>query len=242
MFWYLFYGLFFLFPYVRRIMHSMIPVAGMQLIRTIADYRYTENGDPKHHLGKSFSVSISQTRRAIYWSVPTWEAIVGEVKSEPLDRSRWPEPDLAQQLIDAYFTTDNLILPLLNRKIFQRNYNKGLWRTNDGFGKVCLLIFANAAKSVDDPRCYWYSGDQRSETEAFKNAELYRHSAGWRWVEAVAKTGRRWLSVPSLEDLQAFVVSKAKVCVTGEFQIDPRPALSSSPFFVSVAWCCPPYG
>ena len=207
----------------------------MQLIRTIADYRYTEGGDAKQQLSKFFSVNISQNRRAIYWSVPTWEAIVSEIKTEPLDRSRWPEPDLAQQLIDAYFTTDNLILPLLNRKMFQRDYDRGVWRTNDGFGKVCLLIFANAAKSVDDPRCYWYSGDQRSEREAFKNPELYRHSAGWRWVEAVAKMGRSWLSVPSLEDLQSFVVSRVGGCDSPKHLMYLAFAFSSSPTSVSEA-------
>jgi hypothetical protein len=195
------------------VMHTMNHVAGIQLIRTIADYRYPEGGDAKQQFGKILAVNISQNRRATYWAVPTWEAIVSEVKTEPLDRSRWPDPDLAQSLIDAYFATDNLILPLLNRKIFQRDFDRGVWRTKDAFAKVCLMIFANAAKSVDDPRCYWYSGDLRSESEAYKNPELYKHSAGWRWIEAVMKTGKSWLSVPSLEDLQTFVVSSPVSCL-----------------------------
>lgn len=182
-------------------------VAGIQLLRTIVDYQSAEGSDTPQQSGKKFAVNISQSRRAAYWAIPMWEAVVSETKTEPLDLSRWPEPDLAQQLIDAYFATDNLILPLLNRVMLQKAYDTGVWKSNHRFAKVCLLVFANAAKSVDDPRVYWYSGDPRNEREAYKNPDLYKHSAGWRWVQTVMQTGRSWLSVTALEDLQCFVVS-----------------------------------
>jgi hypothetical protein len=189
----------------------MTIVAGMQLLRTVVDYRYAaeDGGDATHQqAGKVFAVNISQNRRTAYWAIPMWEAVVSEAKTEPLDLTRWPEPDLAQRLIDAYFETDNLVLPLLNRVLFQKTFDRGVWKTNHRFAKVCLMLFASAAKSVDDPRVYWYAGEPTKEKEAFKNPELYKHSAGWRWVEPVIKAGKSWLSVTSLEDLQIFVVSR----------------------------------
>lgn len=180
-------------------------------MRTIVDYQTGDASASPQQSGKKFAVNISQSRRSAYWAIPMWEAVVSETKTEPLDLSRWPEPDIAQQLIDAYFTTDNLILPLLNRVLFQKAYDTGLWKSNHRFAKVCLLVFANAAKSIDDPRVYWYSGDPQNESEAYKNPDLYKHSAGWRWVQAVMKTGKSWLSVVALEDLQCFVVSQSRL-------------------------------
>lgn len=172
-----------------------------------------------------------------------WEAVVSETKTEPLDLSRWPEPDIAQQLIDAYFTTDNLILPLLNRVLFQKAYDTGLWKSNHRFAKVCLLVFANAAKSIDDPRVYWYSGDPQNEREAYKNPDLYKHSAGWRWVQAVMKTGKSWLSVVALEDLQCFVVSQRRL---GWSKISPRWQLFANFCFrsavISTVWTVGGFG
>ncbi|KAJ9092550.1 hypothetical protein QFC21_006781 [Naganishia friedmannii] len=183
--------------------------SGMQLLRTVVDYRYAaeDGGDDatQQQAGKVFAVNISQNRRTAYWAIPMWEAVVSESKTEPLDLTRWPEPDLAQRLIDAYFETDNLVLPLLNRVLFQKAFDRGVWKTNHRFAKVCLMLFASAAKSVDDPRVYWYAGEPTKEKEAYKNPELYKHSAGWRWVEPVLKAGKSWLSVTSLEDLQIFV-------------------------------------
>ncbi|KAJ9112249.1 hypothetical protein QFC22_006333 [Naganishia vaughanmartiniae] len=184
----------------------------MQLLRTVVDYRYAaeDGGDAtQQQSGKVFAVNISQNRRTAYWAIPMWEAVVSEAKTEPLDLSRWPAPDLAQRLIDAYFETDNLVLPLLNRVLFQESFDRGVWKTNHRFAKVCLMLFASAARSIDDPRVYWYAGEPNKEKEAFKNSELYKHSAGWRWVEPVLKAGKSWLSVTSLEDLQVFVLLSA---------------------------------
>lgn len=179
--------------------------SGVQLLRTVMDYKFASAEDSAAR--QSMVASAHSSRRPEYWSLPKWEAEVSQGATEPLDLSLWPEPDLCEKLIDAYFSTDNLVLPLLSRTILMRDYNAGRWRTDRLFAKVCLMVFANAARFVDDPRCYWYADDEPKAREAMlSNPEVYRHSAGWKWCEMVIKMGKSFLVVAVLEDLQVYVL------------------------------------
>lgn len=179
--------------------------SGVQLLRTVMDYKFASAEDSAAR--QSMVASAHSSRRPEYWSLPKWEAEVSQGATEPLDLSLWPEPDLCEKLIDAYFSTDNLVLPLLSRTLLMRDYHAGRWRTDRLFAKVCLMVFANAARFVDDPRCYWYADDESKAREAMlSNPEVYRHSAGWKWCEMVIKMGKSFLVVAVLEDLQVYVL------------------------------------
>lgn len=170
------------------------------------DYKFASAEDS---VQRQFMVtSAHSSRRPEYWSLPKWEAEVSQGVSEPLDLSQWPDADLCQRLIDIYFETDNLTMPLLNKIIFRRDYDAGRWKSDRLFAKVCLMVFANAARFVDDPRAWWYADDEAKAREAMlSNPEVYRHSAGWKWCEMVINMGKSFLVVAVLEDLQIYVVS-----------------------------------
>jgi len=165
------------------------------------DYKAAMAGEPAR--------AAVDSRRLRYWALPIWEATTSQHNNQAVDLSRWPNPELAQVLIEAYFEHDNITLPLLNRIIFQKDYNSGRWRKDTDFAKVCLLVFAVASRHVDHPDVYWHAGDEAAGRAARADMEMYRHSAGWRWMEAVVKTGKSILKPATLEDLQVLTVSTA---------------------------------
>lgn len=152
-------------------------------------------------------VSIGpDTRRLQFWALPIWEATVSQHSLKQVDLSRWPEPLLAQALIDAYFDHDNLTLPLLNRIIFQKDYDAQRWTRDDSFAKVCFTLFAVAARHIDHPQVYWHAQDEAAARAAMGDIDMYRHSAGWRWMEVVVKMGKSFLKPATLEELQVLNV------------------------------------
>lgn len=153
------------------------------------------------------------SRRKEFWSLPVWEASIANTEVNRIDLSQWPKAPLDQQLIDSYFEHDNLALPLLNRKLFQRDYDKGRFKEDRGYARSCLLVFANAAKMFDDPAVFWYANDKQKEQEAMQNMDIYRHSAGWRWLSLAMRGGSSILAPVFLEDLQCCVVSCARAFV-----------------------------
>jgi hypothetical protein len=70
-----------------------------------------------------------------------------------------------------------------------------------------LLLFAVGSRHIEHPDVYWHAGDEAAGRAAMADMEMYRHSAGWRWMEAVVKTGKSFLKPATLEDLQIVTVS-----------------------------------
>jgi hypothetical protein len=141
-------------------------------------------------------VSIGpDTRRLHFWALPIWEATV------------------SQHNIDAYFDNDNLTLPLLNRLIFQKDYDNQRWTRDDSFAKVCFTLFAVAARHIDHPQVYWHAQDEAAARAAMVDIDMYRHSAGWRWMEVVVKMGKSFLKPATLEELQVFNVGSPSLSV-----------------------------
>ena len=64
----------------------------------------------------------------------------------------FPPPDLLSKLVDAYFTHLNIYLPLLHRPSFEKCLREGLHLIQVTFGAIVLLVCANGARWVDDPR------------------------------------------------------------------------------------------
>lgn len=164
-------------------------------------YQSTDEGDTM------LPADLQQTHRPEFWAVPFWEASINFGRTAPLDMRQWPPADLCQTLIDAYFEQENTVLPLFNRKFFQRDYDSGRYQHDVLFAKVCLMLFANASRLVDDRRVLWWADDEAKHNESMATDPAYKHSAGWRWLAITLGMGKSFLAVPVLEDLQAYAVS-----------------------------------
>lgn len=195
--------------YAKSIKLTAALAAGVQLLHAIMDMKYQDKSaaagvDDDTQLDR---MGVGRSRRPQFWGVPSWEASINFGRTAPLDFEQWPAPDLAVKLIEAYFDQENNVLPLFNRYIFQRDYDNERFRHDVLFAKVCLMLFANAARLVDDPRVFWWADDEQKQREALASDPAYKHSAGWRWLAVTLRMGKSFLAVPVLEDLQAYAVS-----------------------------------
>lgn len=119
------------------------------------------------------------------WELATYEA------HKPT--YHFPPPDLLMLLVDTFFTNLNCVTPLLHRPSFERALGEGLHLRDVSFGGVVLLVCANGARLVEDPRVLLPGNSDWS-------------SAGWQWFSQVHPTGRALISVSRLYDLQAICV------------------------------------
>lgn len=127
----------------------------------------------------------------------------------------FPDPDLINDLVTAYFTKSNLYLPLLHRPTFEKSVREGLHRRDSYFGCVLLLVCALGAQYSDDPRVLlddaWSSGLTQEEAERFKKWRW--HSAGWKWFLQVQDYKNLLnLAEHRLADLQIICVSTYITC------------------------------
>jgi hypothetical protein len=105
----------------------------------------------------------------------------------------FPETDLLTNLVTTYFTYIAPMLPFLHRPTFMKALDDGLYRRDDKFGALVLLVCATASRYSDDPRILLEGG--------------HLHSAGWKWFSQVEPFASGVLSCPELYDLQVAVVS-----------------------------------
>ncbi|KZT26923.1 hypothetical protein NEOLEDRAFT_1061683 [Neolentinus lepideus HHB14362 ss-1] len=85
----------------------------------------------------------------------------GKVRALPSPEDvEYPERDLADKLVDAYFTKFHFLLPVIDKPTFLRQYeflmnhktDINLHRTQTGFISLVFAVFACAAQLVNDPR------------------------------------------------------------------------------------------
>jgi hypothetical protein len=177
--------------------------SGAHLVRIVNELKY-DGAD------LTFFDRLNTVKRPEYWMVPEWEKVIATDCVKSVQYESWPPEDLAARLIDGYFDMVNIHMPLLNRVIFQRQYQSGLWRTNPDFARMCLMMFANGARYIDDERVYWPT-DDATTTEGRERLRTdkdgtRKYSAGWIYMRAVMNLGRSWLQGPSLLDLQTHVL------------------------------------
>ncbi|ODO02940.1 hypothetical protein I350_05782 [Cryptococcus amylolentus CBS 6273] len=142
---------------------------------------------------------LEKTRRSQFWDMPQWETDMTNEGLRHADWSIWPSKGLDKLLIDAYFDHVDRFLPLLNRPRFQQEYDRALWRSHYGFSRVCLMVFANGAKFVQDPRV-------KLSQEDLQDTESASFTAGWRYFRAFINMGQNPLQCPTLFDLQTSVL------------------------------------
>ncbi|ODN75146.1 hypothetical protein L202_06351 [Cryptococcus amylolentus CBS 6039] len=160
----------------------------------------------KHQSGEqsNFFEALGEHKRQDFWHVPEWEVFIMDVGLNPLGYSVWPDEGLDQQLINAYFDHVNVHLPLLNRHIFQRDYDSGLWKSQQRFGRVCLLIFACGSRFFSNPGTFWHPAFSKTQgTGKDYSAPWLQYSAGWRYLHMALHMGQNPVRMPDLYELQA---------------------------------------
>lgn len=137
---------------------------------------------------------LRHTSRQDRWTAPLWESACFEMGAQWIDLSMWPDDQLAIQLIEAYFDRWDIHLPVLRQSTFLVDYHSGRYRSDHHFLKLCLLVFANGSRFVQDPRVLWEPTSSR-------------HSAGWRYFETAQRMGPKIPASPTLSDLQSAVLT-----------------------------------
>jgi len=121
-----------------------------------------------------------------------WEKCLGGAENPPIQS--FPDRDLMEQLVDAFFLHFNLYQAILHRPTFERSVAEDLHLTNTKFACTLLLVCAIGSRFSEDPRVFLEGQDSL-------------HSRGWKWFEQV-QTVRSLLVSPSLYDMQFYCVSK----------------------------------
>ncbi|WVQ76604.1 hypothetical protein IAR50_006276 [Cryptococcus sp. DSM 104548] len=163
------------------------------LVCQLKEYRKASAQNPQ------LMESLEKTRRSQFWEIPQWETDMADEGLRHADWSVWPPKGLDKLLIDSYFDHVDRFLPLLNRYRFQHEYDRALWRSHYGFSRVCLMVFANGAKFVQDHRV------RLSQEESLETSGT-NFTAGWKYFRAFIDMGRNPLQSPTLFDLQACVL------------------------------------
>ncbi|KAI0666613.1 fungal-specific transcription factor domain-containing protein [Trametes maxima] len=108
-------------------------------------------------------------------------------------QTNFPPPDLMEALINAYFATFSVYIPLLHRPTFEQGIADGLHLRDPGFGAVVLLVCANGARWIEpyEPRLSEYGSKAKP---------------GWVWFMQVEKARKSPFAPPRLYDLQRYVL------------------------------------
>ena len=111
-------------------------------------------------------------------------------KAFPDLQIHWPDPDLADSLVNSYFHNFNSMFPLLHRPTFDKHFNERLYERNIWFACVCMGVFAIASKHSDDPRVLSTpdtpaSTPSSSASQSEDDFDTTWHSAGVKYYYAV---------------------------------------------------------
>ncbi|TFK25684.1 hypothetical protein FA15DRAFT_638902 [Coprinopsis marcescibilis] len=107
------------------------------------------------------NTKLSQSRRAMYWQTPPWEAKFQALSDASSPKSmdaipgyiaRFPPPDLCRTLIKLYFVHSNNFFPLLHQQTFERQWNERVYERNIWFICLCFGVFAVASRWCEDER------------------------------------------------------------------------------------------
>lgn len=89
--------------------------------------------------------------RSEYWTIPS--RFMDPPTDPALATSVWPEPDLADKLIDAFFGSINREFPMINEPLFRHEYgNQPELRKEPEWLALSFCIFMMGSQYVDDVR------------------------------------------------------------------------------------------
>ena len=133
---------------------------------------------------RSLSV-FPRAQRTEFWNFPS-----GLIEPPPsLDKvhQSWPEPDLADKLINSYFSRANRDSPILNEAEFRHEYyEQPELRDDHEWVAVALGVFMVASHYVNDPRTWMDPKD--------------RHSQGVQWWNCARSIS--WTLCPNLKPIR----------------------------------------
>ncbi|KAK0241803.1 fungal-specific transcription factor domain-containing protein [Armillaria nabsnona] len=138
-------------------------------------------------MGNEASLSVPDYHQ--YFELQPWEL---ETAEQETPHYVFPDDDLTISLVDIYFNTINIILPMLHRPTFDKNIAEGLHLRDHNFGAALLLVLAIASRYSDDPRVF-----------SDPNAKL---SSGWKFFEQVRIVKNAIYESPSLYELQYYAM------------------------------------
>ncbi|KAJ7923815.1 fungal-specific transcription factor domain-containing protein [Mycena leptocephala] len=128
-----------------------------------------------------------RSRRLEYWRWKPWEITERHTHVQTYD---FPSEPLMGQLLELYFTHQNMYLPLLHRPTFERGVAKGLHLRDDGFAATVLVVCAIGSRWSMDPRV--------------TSAGL---SCGWEWFNQVPQVDNHLFGQTTLYDLQYYCLA-----------------------------------
>lgn len=173
----------------------------LMLIKTAMEMQRASNG------GKaSGSPDFSENLRPAFWNAHPvsvfqqvylagclrclkWEYVPSEHPSPQY----FPDSDLLMHLIQLFFDNVNIHAPLLHRPTFERFVRDNLHLNDHLFGASVLAVCAVASR---------YSNDARVILEGTDS--LY--SSGWQWFRQIKPFQRPISQVPSIYELQTYLV------------------------------------
>ncbi|KAK0210242.1 fungal-specific transcription factor domain-containing protein [Desarmillaria ectypa] len=165
--------------------------SSIQLIQTVIDAKHEYASSEDSWIPPSLFDAMRpkfRTRRSWEWN-----------NTEPpyVCTYTFPPDDLLTDLIDIFFTKNDIMLPCLHGPTFRRCVKDKLHLRDEMFGAIVLLVCANASRQSDDPR-------------VLLDGEDSKQSNGWKWFNQVQNTRRSLLVPPTIHDLQFY-------CLFGEF-------------------------
>lgn len=112
-----------------------------------------------------FLTRVKASMRREFWVPPIWD-VTSTAHVEIRPSVTWPHLALERQLVEAYFDRIDHHLPLLDPITFRARLSGGLAMSDRRFSAVCWLVFANAARFIDETTTQ-YCGDTRSSGWAY---------------------------------------------------------------------------
>ncbi|KAI0737552.1 fungal-specific transcription factor domain-containing protein [Daedaleopsis nitida] len=106
----------------------------------------------------------------------------------------FPPPDLLHKLVESYFSTFNLYLPLLHRPTIEQNIQSGFYLRDRDTGAIILLVCAIGSLWTVDPRI-------PNQQPAL--------GPGWEWFEQVVYERMDLMMHPRLHDVQVCALMAA---------------------------------
>ncbi|KZV69843.1 hypothetical protein PENSPDRAFT_651985 [Peniophora sp. CONT] len=126
---------------------------------------------------------------------PFWDSHAGQYEQPTFDARLFdfPPTDLMYSLLDIWYNTRSITLPLLHQPTFMRNLSNGLHYRDGAFAAIVLVVCAIASRFCNDRRVLYGNSDSW-------------FSAGWKYYHQARMHYKPSMSSPSLHDIQLQVL------------------------------------
>ncbi|KAJ6496048.1 fungal-specific transcription factor domain-containing protein [Mycena sanguinolenta] len=150
-----------------------------EALGSLDDQSRAENGEPE---GEAVAWT---SRRLQYW---TWRPLKDlSRRTSPFE---FPPKPLMTELIELYFTRQNIYMPVLHRSTFERGIMENLHLRDDGFASTVLLVCATGSR---------WSSDMGMTEKGL--------AAGWEWFDQVYQVVYPLFRQANLYDLQYYCLA-----------------------------------